>query len=147
MAKQYTQKSRFQSKYTIEPTFVADHQYLAELICERIAAKEGVKLSYNFWNTDRWRMVFVKQCKHASDLLKEYDVFLIIAALKDFRCRKVYSLGARYILDPILKDLVKLQMFNLAKEYINNKKDTVNEEGENETMRPIFVRKNPLGEL
>ncbi len=140
MAKQYSQKTRFQSKYTDKEVFITDHQYLAELMCEKIAYRDKLTLTYKFWNLPRWRHVFILQCKHAASLLEDFRVFDIIEALKDARCRKVYSLGARYILDNVITDVVKRK--KAAKPVV--RKEVVSEE---EVIRPIFQKKNPMGEL
>lgn len=101
----------FKSRYIIEDKEITAAQYLAEFICERIAEKEGKRLALKFWNNKEWNKKFRLQITHANKLLKDYDnnVRCIIRALNTFQGKKVYSLGARYILDPLIIDEIKKQ--------------------------------------
>jgi len=105
MAKQRTENCRFLSRYTEQETYVSDAAYLVELICEKIAKKEGKILPKRFWNDkDYWGKVFRFQIKKANELLQDFDISPIIKALGDYRCKKLYSLGARFILDKVIRE-------------------------------------------
>ncbi len=139
MGKERTAKCRFESKYATG-TFVSDGQYLAELICEKIAAKNKEKLPYKFWAWPVWKNTFLLQLAHANKLLKEFDVFVIIKALKDKRAYKINSLGARFILNPILEDIkkkVETAPVQQTEEEIESPK----------IRQKISLRKNPMKEL
>lgn len=143
MAKQFTEKSRFKSKYT--DGYVAGPQYLAELICEKRAAKRKVSLPWKFWQTDEWKKDFLAQLNHANKLVKEYDVHIIIQALKDRRCYKLESLGARFVLEPIIKELVKAA--ELRENTKAEQSQPVIQEAPSDTRRITKGKKSLLGEL
>ena len=93
----------FRSKYIPEDKDISAAQYLAEFMCERIAHKDGKVLTTKFWNKPEWGKVFRAQITHANKWLKSYDARSILRALKTFRGKKIYSLGAKYLLEPLVK--------------------------------------------
>lgn len=145
MAKEFTEKSRFKSKYT--DGYVAGPQYLVELICEKIAAKRKVTLPYKFWNVSPWDKTFKTQLSHANKLIKSYDVYVIIQALKDRRCYNLESLGAKHILEPILKEYLRKEelMKSIDDEKIVEKTSEVVAPAN--TRRKPISKKNLLGDL
>lgn len=143
MAKDFTEKSRFKSKYT--DGYVAGPQYLVELIAEKIAAKQKTSLPYQFWKVPPWDRVFKTQLSHANKLLKEYDVYLIIKALADRRSYRIESLGAKFILEPILKELVKQARIQKATEIVEKKKESV--AAPTGSRRAITTKKGLMDEL
>lgn len=84
MAKQITAKCKYQTKYAID-TWVTAAQYIAELVCENIAAQQNADLPMKFWSTDKWKNPFVYQAGIAAKLLKTYHPIDIIDALKSNR--------------------------------------------------------------
>lgn len=100
MAKERTEKSRFQSKYT--EGYVGDSQYLAEFMCERIAQKEKKILPFKFWNTPEWKKVFGHQVTAAAKLLKDYSISEILSALRSQRGSLIYSLGMAKVIREII---------------------------------------------
>lgn len=141
MGKEYTEKSRFKSNYTDK--YIPDAQYLAEMICERLAAKEKTTLPQQFWNIDKWKKVFLAQLSHANKLLKEYDVFSISAALKDYRCKWLHSLGLKSVLVPVVKEYAARQ----TKEKKDIKEEIPLSNVDPAVRREPVKKKNPLGEL
>jgi hypothetical protein len=89
---------RFTSRYTDKSVTAA--QYLAERICERIAQRDKVDLSFKFWNQTKWKRTFLYQVQVASGLLKIYRAEAIIAALR--KTPRIYSLNAQF-LDPLIR--------------------------------------------
>ena len=59
MARNYSEDSRYESRYG--GGWVAPHQILAEVMCERIAAKEKTSLPAKFWDLPRWKKHFLMQ--------------------------------------------------------------------------------------
>jgi hypothetical protein len=102
MAKDRTNKSRFPSNYG--GGWIAPAQYLTECLCVLIAKQEKRALLDQFWRNEPWTSVFRRQTPLAVKLLQEYDVNVILAALRDRRCWRIQSFGARWLLDPILKE-------------------------------------------
>jgi hypothetical protein len=108
MAKERSSKSRFLSRYTgSDEVYISDSQYLVETICERIASKDGLTLPNYFWKQPKWIKVWGAQVKRASKLLKEYDVTIILEALKHWRLKKVYSLGLASAIMPVCEEIKK----------------------------------------
>lgn len=92
---------KYHSKYTDK--LITSAQYLAEIMCERLAKKEKKELCLQFWNTDYWILPFKNQLRFANQLLKIYSCEAIINALNTFQGKRIYSLTAKW-LDPIIKD-------------------------------------------
>src|SRR5687768_11913796 len=99
MAKNRSENSKFESNYG--GGHITAAQYLAELMCERIAKKNKKELGPRFWNTSLWKRTFCSQVLAANHLLKLYNSKAIVAALKEVPW--AYSLRAEF-LDPVIKD-------------------------------------------
>lgn len=85
-------KSNFPSSYG--GGWVSAGQYLAEIACERIAAKDGKALPPKFWNSEVWKKIFMQQLLAANSLLKIYAPQAVAAAFR--RSKNVYSLRAKF---------------------------------------------------
>lgn len=86
-------KLKYHSSYAAtRPQTAAQH--LAELACERQAARVGQQLVARFWNTDAWRAAYNTQLRHANALVKVYDPQAIMKAFREQK--HVYSLGAGF---------------------------------------------------
>lgn len=106
MAKNRTNKSTFSSIYG--NGFVTPAQYLTEALCFLVARQKSINLPDRFWENEEWAKFFRHQVTMANKLLKEYDIQAILKALKDWRIKnKIRSLGARFMLDPIIKEYQK----------------------------------------
>ena len=101
MAKERSSTSCFQSKYG--GGWISASQYLAEIMCAKEAASQKENLPDKFWNDDYWNKKFRKQISHATDLLKEYSVEDVLEALRHPDLKRVYSLGLKSAIVPILK--------------------------------------------
>ena len=103
MAKNRTQKSSFQSIYG--NGFITPAQYLTEALCFLVARQRSLNLPDRFWEDKEWAKFFRHQVTLANRLLKEYDIQAVLKALKDKRIKnKIRSLGARFMLDPVIKE-------------------------------------------
>jgi hypothetical protein len=100
MADKMSDKCCYPSRYG--GGWITAAQYLAENMCARMARKDSKDLPPLFWNTGAWKRTFLMQLRHANGLLKLYEVAVIVAALK--RAKRVYSLGAKMILDPLFQE-------------------------------------------
>jgi RNase H-fold protein (predicted Holliday junction resolvase) len=101
MAKQRSEKSNYPSRYS-PSGWVSGHQYITELICEKKATYDKKELPVKFWDLKEWNGFYRYQITLASSLVKEYSVEAVIAALKDNRCYKTYSLRS-----PFLRSIVE----------------------------------------
>lgn len=76
-------------------------QYIAEIMCERLARKDKEDLPVKFWNTPKWQRTFKQQILAAHSILKLHKADAIIAALK--KTPTVLSLRAEW-LQPIIQE-------------------------------------------
>jgi hypothetical protein len=87
---------KFPSKYS-NGKEVSPAQYVAEIVCERIAKKQNKDLHYRFWLNDDWAKEYKGQLAASYKLLKKYDVKAIIKALQSAGGLKIYSLRAPHL--------------------------------------------------
>lgn len=104
------------SKYSTD--LVSAAEYITELICEKIAVKERKPLSTKFWMNSFWQPIYKRQLHIAKSLLKLYPYQVIIAALKNEKSQKIYSLGMATSLDPIIQEELQKYKNLLNKETI-----------------------------
>ena len=93
MTKKRTNKSQYPSRYS-PGGWVSAPQYITEFICEKKAQKDRKELPIKFWEIKEWRNYYRYQITLANKLLKEFPATSIMAALKDKRCWRTYSLRA-----------------------------------------------------
>ena len=106
MGKKRTNRSTFKSIYS--DGFVTPAQYLTEALCCLVARQQGKDLADKFWEDKEWAKFFRRQVTLANKLLAEYDIKAILSALKDKRIKyKIRSLGARFMLEPVVKEYQK----------------------------------------
>lgn len=106
MAKQKTDKCRLKSHYS--DSWISENQFLVEKICTKKAQIEKKYLPAFFWKIKEWNVFFRRQTPLAAHLLKVYPLTVILESLDDKRCNKLLSLGGMYILEPILKEKMKI---------------------------------------
>jgi hypothetical protein len=107
MTSRRSDKSSYPSRYSPEG-WVSPYQYITELICEKKAQQGSKELPIKFWEIKEWRSFYRYQITLATALVKEYGEEAVIAALKDRRCYKTYSLRAPF-LKPIIEEHKKTQ--------------------------------------
>jgi hypothetical protein len=100
MAKDRTDASRFPSRY--EGGWVSPGQYITECLCVLIAKAERQELFDQFWNKEPWKAIFRRQVPLAITLLKKHPAEVVLATLRDRRCWKIRSFGAKWLLKPLL---------------------------------------------
>ena len=95
MSKQQTDLKKYRSPSTGD--FCTAAQYIAEIICQRIADKDKLgTLAYKFWNQDKWKKTYIRQVSLANKLVKEYgDDF--VRFIKSKSGKFIISLGMRDI--------------------------------------------------
>lgn len=101
MANNRSDKSKYPSRYSPKG-WVSSYQYITELICEKKAQQDGKELPIKFWEIDEWRSFYRYQITLATSLVKKHGEGAVIAALRDRRCYKTYSLRA-----PFLKGIIE----------------------------------------
>ena len=87
--------------------FVPAAQYIIELICEKKAAQDKVDLPPKFWNLPHWNQYFRQQLRACHKLLKQHDEKAIIAALRNPKTKRTYSLSAPWLI-PIIAEEQRL---------------------------------------
>lgn len=95
MSKQQTDLKKYRSPSTGD--FCTAAQYIAEIICQRIADKDKLgTLAYKFWNQDKWKKIYIRQVSLANKFVKEYsDDF--VRFIKSKSGKFIISLGMRDI--------------------------------------------------
>lgn len=117
------------SNYTYKNKKITEAQWLAECMCERKAIANNVQLPTQFWSKDPvWKKEWLKQCIMANRLLKKYSLQAILAALKNEKSSRTYSLGSKF-----LKPLIEIEQNKLD----NLPKDQINQVDINELEKPI----------
>ena len=101
MSKKRSDKSKYPSRYSPDG-WVSAPQYITEFVCEKKARTEQKELPVKFWEIKEWRNYFRYQITLANKLLKDFSEEAVIAALKDSRCWKTYSLRS-----PFLHSIIK----------------------------------------
>lgn len=81
MGKNYTEKSGFPSQYG--GGYISPAQYLTEKLCVKIARLQKKDLPDHFWELPEWNKLFRRHVGEANKLLKQYNMNVILAALKD----------------------------------------------------------------
>jgi len=107
MGKERTKKSKYESRYS--GGYITAAQYITEFLCEKIAKRENKSLPDRFWGKPEWNKVFRRQVGLANKLLKEYSSEVILKTLRDKRCNNLTSLGANWLLGPILEEYHRVQ--------------------------------------
>jgi hypothetical protein len=98
--------NKYPSKYS-NGKEVSAAQYLAELVCERLAIKRKIDLHYRFWLNKEWEKEYKGQIAAANKLLKRFELRFVIQALKTDRGQKIYSLRAPHL--PSIIEQMELQ--------------------------------------
>lgn len=83
-------------------------QLLAERMCQRMAKKQKLPLTYRFWQNAEWKKIYQWQVVKASMLLKEYAFEEIIRALANPRAAFIYSFGSKSLWKPYLESARKM---------------------------------------
>ena len=94
-------ENKYLSKYSNGKEVTAA-QYITEIICEHKALLEKKDLHYRFWQNKEWSKFYRDQISSSNKLLKKYSAKSIIAALKDEKAKRIFSLRA-----PSLPALIK----------------------------------------
>jgi len=134
--------------------WLSNGQFLAEGMVARKARYEKTELPLKFWEQERWKRDFLLQLRHANSLLKVYSFAAIIAALKSKKGANLFSLGAQFILDPLVRTeqerLDRRENAAEAKAQADPKPELPPATAEppvTEQPRPAFVRPNALSKL
>jgi hypothetical protein len=125
-------------------------QYLAENMTARVGRKHGVDLPAYFWKQERWAREYALQCRHAAGLLRLYSLEAIVRALRTQKGRTVYSLGAKFILDPLIRIEQEREDHRKAARAVEATPPPVvppSTEPAPAGQRPAFVPKTTLGKL
>ena len=88
-------------------------QYICELLCQKKAEFDKIRLPIRFWETmPAWDRYFKKNLRNVAKLLKKYDERAIINVLRSPQFGKRYSIFTDFAENLISKEQEKI---NLAK--------------------------------
>lgn len=136
MAKERSDNSKYQSRHG--GGWITPAQFLAELMCERFAKKNGQDIPPKFWYKDPWKKEFFKQLSIANRLLEKYDPAIVSKALRSPEGKKIFSLGA-----PWLKKLIDYEEYKFKE--VNTEK--VEESKLLPTKQSFIVKKSTISKL
>lgn len=136
MAKQRSDNSKYESRHG--GGWITPAQFLAELMCERFAKKNGQDIPPKFWYKDPWKKEFFKQLSIANRLLEKYDPAIVSKALRSPEGKKIFSLGA-----PWLKKLIDYEEYKFKE--INIEK--IEESKVLPTKQSFVVKKSTISKL
>jgi hypothetical protein len=100
LAKNKTEKSCYASRFGAG--WISAEQFLAENMCSRKGRSEGNELAPFFWREKYWEKEFLKQLRFARELVEQYSVEAIVAALRHPDAKKIYSFGLKSVLIPLI---------------------------------------------
>lgn len=89
-------KKTYDSKFSDKKVTAA--QYISQMMCERKANKDKVKLDKSFWGKPEWKKFFLYQLTLANNLLKIYPEGAIIQVLSNPKYKWVWSLNTKQVL-------------------------------------------------
>jgi len=92
----------YKSKYCHEGKEVSAAQYLAELMCERVARQKNVELPDRFWQADKWNTIFRRHITQCLRLLKLFSEESVVKAFHDDRTKDFISFG-----NPLFKSIIR----------------------------------------
>ena len=139
MAKEYTEKSGFPSQYGAG--FISPAQYLTEKLCVRIARLQKKDLPDHFWELPEWNKLFRRHIVEANKLLKNYEINVILAALKD---KMVWNMTS-FCFPPFKKLLEKYKIITkttIKFPVVDNLEDKVSD-----SLRPSFGKQTSISKL
>jgi len=91
MPKNPTHKSKYKSPSSGD--YITCAQYVAEVMCTRMAEKENVgSQAHKFWNLPKWKKHYQYQVVLANRLVKKYTEAAIVKAINSPECKRMYSL-------------------------------------------------------
>lgn len=144
MPENQSDKSRYSSRYG--GGFISPAQYIAELMCERIASSKGKNLIVKFWNSPEWKKPFMVQLLAANSLLKLYKPQAIISGLR--RSPKTYTLHAKWLDELFQEEEAKLIDFTSQESaVVEEVKDNIVVEKPRETFNQEKSKLAKLREL
>lgn len=108
MAQNRSDKSPYQSRFGAG--WISGAQFLAENMCSRKARSDGSELPLKFWQDPYWEKQLKLQLLHANKLLESFEMPDILTGLKHPDAKKVYSLGLKSVLIPLIKRAKKLRL-------------------------------------
>jgi hypothetical protein len=128
--------------------------FLAERICENIARLERKSLGERFWADPVWKKTFIFQASLAAKLISgdnkwgvKYDPQVLINVLGSPSCNRIKSLGAMFILKPLL-DAEQAKQDMIVANLTESPANQIDYESlRDEKPRPTVGRKNNLSKL
>jgi hypothetical protein len=138
MGSSRTKKSTFISQYGgAETLYITPAQYVVEQLCVIIARRTKKELPSRFWQLPEWAKLFRNQICAANKLLKTYSPNAIVAALRDKRLYRLYSLRS-----PSLPSI--LDEYQKVVDFKNSQEKQVIELSESSKPRPVAKKSNNI---
>lgn len=125
---------KYPSKYT--DVLVTPANHIVEILMERKASKDGVKLCYKFWEKPEYKKLFNFTLVKVSAALNVYSEKAILNAID--KIKWTYSLQPAIVKQTIIEEEEKLKKMNEAKRRVEKTTIQVSEIDSKE--RPTFKK-------
>ena len=117
-------------------------QYICELLCQKKADFEKIRLPMKFWDTmPKWNRYFRKNLRNVAKLLKIYDERAIINVLRSREFGRRYSIFTEFAEKLIIKEQEKINLSQAVE------KDIVVRSDINQKPRQQNVKQGILSKL
>ena len=143
MAAERSDKCPFPSSYG--GGFLSAGQYLAEFMTVRQARRDKAELPQKFWNSPGWKRKFLNQLNAANKLLADFDVQVILRALRSAEGRQCLSLGVAWLGELVGREQAKAEQTKMR--FVNSARDNPAlppSSGVAEPPRPAFAPRESL---
>lgn len=122
MAKQRTEKSKFQSSFG--ERWISAGQYVAEEMCKRQAAHDKRRLPPDFWLVPQWAQLYKNLVTGANSLIRDFGETAVLKALSWKSLEWCSSVRAKQFRQAVIqeyeKELVQKEEFQEVPEIQTN---------------------------
>lgn len=120
-------------------------QYICELLCQKKADFDNVRLPIRFWDTmPAWNRYFRKNLRKVAKLLKIYDERAIINTIKGQKFKNRYSIFTEYADNLIKQEQEKLALAQLVEHNKVERVDTTAKPRQQKTKQGILSKLDQL---
>jgi len=133
--------NKYQSIYSPNKSINAT-QYICELLCQKKADFDKIRLPMKFWNSmPTWDRYFKKNLRNVAKLLKKYDERAIINVLRSEKFGRRYSIFTDFAEQLIQKEQEKIDLAKAVEKNVVVRPDI------NQKPRPQNIKRGILSKL
>lgn len=133
--------NKYQSIYSPNK-YINATQYICELLCQKKADFDKIRLPMKFWNSmPTWDRYFKKNLRNVAKLLKKYDERAIINVLRSEKFGRRYSIFTDFAEQLIQKEQEKIDLAKAVEKNVVVRPDI------NQKPRPQNIKRGILSKL